>query len=200
MNVLIIAIFLMQSLPQIDGWKEITKTNYELKNTIKFENKSLIANSFVGSFKIYKNPNLEDEFVLVVLKYPAITFTPKIRGDESKSPNEVFVIENYSQKIKQEKLKERTLASDIILFIKWHETEDTRTKEKILRGSIENWLLNYEGRWIFETSTKSVVKIELLSEPIIVSPEENVLTGFKFSLGKDYHILRFDQSHIGGEK
>lgn len=200
MNMLIIAIFLMQSLPKIDEWEEITKTNYEIKNTIKLENKSIITNSFVGFFKIYKNPNLKDEFVLVASKYPAITFTPNTLRDESKSFNEVLVTENYSQKTKQDKLKERTLSSDMILFIKWRETEDPRTKEKILHGPIENWLLNYEGKWVFETSAKSAVKIELLSEPGINFAEENILTGFKFSLGKNYHILRFDQDHLGGKK
>lgn len=200
MNILIIAIFLMQSPPKIDGWEEITKTNYELKNTIKLENQNIVANSFIGFFKIYKNPNLKNEFVLVGLKYPAITFIPKTQRDESKSSNEVLVIENYSQKTKQEKLKERTLSSDMILFIKWRETEDPRTKEKILHGPIENWLLNYEGRWVFEMSAKSAVKIELLSEPEIIFAEKNILTGFKFSLGTDYHILRFDQDHLGGKK
>ncbi|MEK7560094.1 MAG: hypothetical protein AAB522_02235 [Patescibacteria group bacterium] len=198
MNTLIIAVLLMQAVPKIEGWKEIITTHYELKNPVTFEQKNVTISSFVGFRKVYENPNLNGEFVLVVSKYSPITFGPQTAGIDF-TLSEMQVATNYSQKEKQEKLAERITFSDTILFVRWHEIEDPKTKEKVLQGSTENWLMGPDGKWVFESSAASAIKVELLSEPA-VSKGQNILTGFKFSLGKNYHILKFDQSQFGGTK
>lgn len=175
MKTLIIAMLFWQEPPPIKNWGKVTETHYEVKNTIKFENKTVTATSMIGTLKILKNPELQDEFVFIVSKYPALTFLPQpIKGTQN-SPDEIIIAENYFQKNKKDKLREMDLSSDVVLFIKWREQKDPRTGEKVLLGSIKNWLLDHNGKWIFEESGKSLIKIELLSE-------NKTLVGFKFSL------------------
>ena len=186
MKTLILAILLLETPPQINGWEEITKTHYEVKNGL--------ATSMLGLMQIFKNPAEENEFVFVVSKYPAITFLPpQPQKDGKNSPDEIIIAENYFKKTRQENLNHLASSSDAILFVKWREKKDQRTGEKILEGQIESWLLAPRGRWIFKESEKAAIKIELLSE-------KEILIGFKFSLEKTYHILRFNQEHLGGAK
>ena len=193
MQTLILAMTLLQNPPPIDNWWKITEAHYEIKNPAKSENKNIIATSMVGFFRVLRNPDAQNEFAFVVSKYPALTFIPKQIQLNENARDEIMVADNYFKKTKQDKLKEKINSSDMILFIKWREDKDQRTGEKILKGPIESWLLNPNGKWIFKESRESLVKIELLSEGAI-------LIGFKFSLEENYHILRFDQIHIGGEK
>lgn len=198
MKILALALLLFQSPPSTEGWREVTKTHYEVKNVIKTRCEDVVATSFVGSFKIMKNPASENEFAFLVSKYTPITFMPPSTCDKESSRDEVIVAENYFQKTKQEKLKELDKSSDLILFIRWRENTDPRTREKILDGVIKNWLLKPDGKWIFKESQKPILKIELLSE-------NGILVGFKFSTGEEYgltgyHILMFDQALLGGVK
>lgn len=200
MKTLIMAMLFLQGPPSIDTWKEVTKTHYEVKNSVKLQNKIVTTTSFVGSFGIYKNPNSESEFAFIIYKYPAITFLPQVIRGESKSLDEILTAEKYFYKIKLEKLNERFKMADIIAFVRWSENKDQRTGEKILMGPIESWLLSSKNEWFFVSNTSATIKTELVSEPSRNSAKKIILVGFKFSLGKNYHILRFDQNHLGGEK
>ncbi|HEY4521764.1 MAG TPA: hypothetical protein VJH05_01340 [Candidatus Paceibacterota bacterium] len=205
MKILILAMFLLQepallpiqqgpnNPPSVNGWKKVTEIHLELKNVIKSGEKTMTATSIVGSFRVLQNPELESEFVFMVSKYPPLTFVPQLLQSAENTRDEMVVAENYFQKVKQEKLKEMIKFSDTILLIKWRESKDLRTGETILLGPIENWLLNQQGKWIFESTNDKTIKRELVSE-------EDLLLGFKFSLKENYHILRLNMSHLGGEK
>lgn len=188
---LILAMLFFQTPFSIDRWEEITKTHYEIKNFVKTRCGDIVTTSFVGSLKILKNPELENEFVFLVSKYPPLTFVPPSLCAKEGSQDEVVVAENYFQKIKEEKLKERIALADKILIIEWKQAIDNRTGEKILEGTIKTWLLKPNGEWVFEESEEPTTKIELLSD-------SGILIGFKISLGESYHILRFDQNQLGG--
>lgn len=187
---LILAMLFFQTPFSIDRWEEVTKTHYEIKNFVKTRCGDIVTTSFVGSLKILKNPELENEFVFLVSKYPPLTFVPPSLCVKEGSQDEVVVAENYFQKIKEEKLKERIALADKILIIEWKQAIDNRTGEKILEGTIKTWLLKSNGEWIFEESEEPTTKMELLSD-------DGTLIGFKFSLGENYHILRFDQNQLG---
>lgn len=198
MTTLFLALLLLQLPPQLDQWEKITETNYEIKNVVQFENKTITTTSMIGLVQVLKPQNSKNEYAFVVSKYPPLTFIPHVNtNNESNSRDEIVVAENYFQKTKLEKLKEMTANADKILIIKWREEIDNRTGERMLDMSIENWLLKPNGEWVFEESKEPIVKIELLSEEF---GEERVLVGFKFSLGSNYHILRFDQTILGGVK
>lgn len=192
MTTLILALILFQSPPQLDSWTTISENYYELKNIVRVENRTATATSIIGLMRVLQNTNNKNGRALVVFKHPPITFTPKYIAGEN-LPGDIKTAENYFQKTKDEKLKKLAETSDKILIVKWEELTDNRTNEKILYGTVENWLLTTSGEWIFEESKQDVVKEELLSEG-------EVLVGFKLSLGDSYHILRLNQSHLGGEK
>ena len=89
--------------------------------------------------------------------------------------------------------EKRLAIADAIAFIKWGESKDPRTGEQMLNGQIENWLLNQNGKWFFESSNSPEIKVELISEPDIESLNNSKLVGFKIYLKNHYHILRIDQ-------
>ena len=188
---LLIVFLIFQNPPNIENWEEITKTHYEVKNSLKVENETIISTSAIGLMRVLKNPE-ENEYVFVVSKYSPKTFLPQSTKNNQNSRDEIIISENYFQKTKLEKLKEVTENSDAILYVKWREDKDSRTGEKILVSSIENWLLKPNGEWIFEKSEKPILKVELVSE-------EQILVGFKFYLGEHYQILRFDQNQFSGD-
>ena len=193
MQALILAILLFQHPPSVEGWQTVTETHYEVKNPLNSNYGTVVVLSAVGSLQVFKNPALDNEFIFMVRKHPALTFDPREISTKESSRDEIIIAENYFQKVKQEKLKEVSALSDAVLLIRWKEKTDNRTGEKILDGLIENWLLKPNGEWIFEQSSEPAIKTELLSE-------DGLLVGFKFSLGKNYHILRLDPRHLGGSQ
>lgn len=195
LKILILTMLFFDNPPLIDGWEKVTETNYEIKNTVKMVNENITITSMLGLMQIFKNPESKNELVFVVSKYPSTTFIPQNMANKEVSRDEMLVAENYFKKTRQEKLKEASKLSDKILVVQWSEELDNRTGEKMLVKPIKNWLLKPNGQWMFEESREPKIKIELISEEL---GEKSVLIGFKFSLGENYHILRFDQNQLGG--
>lgn len=199
-----VTIIFAQSPPSAKGWENVSKFHYEIKNYISSPVGTAIAPSYVGSANLYKNPKNPEELLMEIVKYPAFTIIPKAIRSDMKSPGNV--VENYSQKKKQEEFEKRLEHSDAIAFIKWNESKDPRTGEQMLSGPIESWILDQNGKWFFVSSNKSEIKVGLISENGIKDLGNSVLVGFKIftESGDHYHILRFDQndliSEIGGGK
>lgn len=206
-NILVpIAIFLYSSTlvfsqnpPSAEGWDSVTKFHYEIKNYISSPVGTVIVPTYVGSANMYKNPGKPGELLMVIVKYPAFTIIPKAIRNEMKSPGNV--IENYSQKKKQEEFEKRLKQSDAIAFVKWKESKDPRTGEQMLSGEIESWILDQNGNWFFISGNKPEIRVELVSEASAYGPRASILVGFKIFLesGNHYHVLRFDQNDLISE-
>lgn len=197
MKMLFLMALFLQRPPSIDDWEIVTKFNYEIRNYAQAEKETVTASSYMGVLSVYKNPANPEELAVLVLKYPPITIVPKsAKSGKPKSQINSNVIDNYNQKTRREEFEKRFKASDLVIFIKWEETKDPRTGEQILTGSIENWILNQNGKWIFKISHEPLMKIELLSEPKIGDISNTVFVGFKFSINGDYHILKIDQKDL----
>ena len=90
---------LFQSPPPTDGWEKVTQAHYEVKNTIKSENRTVIATSMIGSFMVLRNPSVQNEFAFIVFKYPALTFIPKPVQFNENTRDEIIVAENYFKNV-----------------------------------------------------------------------------------------------------
>lgn len=188
-----------QNPPSTEGWESVTKFHYEIKNYISSPVGTVIVPTYVGSANMYKNPGKPGELLMVIVKYPAFTIIPKPIRSELKSPGNV--VDNYTQKKKQEEFEKHLKQSDAIAFVKWKESKDKRTGEQMLSGAIESWILDQNGKWFFVSSNKPEIKMELVSEAEIKNSENSVLVGFKIFIesGNHYHILRFDQNDLLSE-
>ncbi len=175
-------------LPHIENWREIQRTNYEFK----IEGEKIIYTAYVGFEIRYQNPENPKEFVQVIKKFTPIISTQKIYIEGGESPNKI--VSSYNKKEEQEKLQKRYTESDPIVYIKYHLAKDAHTQENILSGEVENWILNQEGIWVYEKG-ELLHKI-LLSESADFAVKKNVVTGIKFSIGNNYHILKIYQKDL----
>ncbi len=171
--------------PDIKDWKEIGSTVFD----INLDN-GLTA--YLGYEVEYQSPANVNEFVIVLSRFVSFVSVPGTKTD--KTPY-VAIANSYLDNETNKALDDlKNNQSDSFLYVHWKTTVDEQTRQVVLEGPIENWLLGTNGIWFYKSGVN--VRIKNISEPDRNKPEQFVTVGVRYSLIDVYHVLMVDQEYF----
>jgi len=175
--------------PDITGWK---KTNFAVID-ISSEKGPVF---YLGHEAEYQNPNNPNEFVKVVSRFIAIASIPPKSSE--KTPY-IEIANSYLESVVNRTLDDLIKnESDPFLYVHWKTAIDKQTRQVVLDGPVESWLINSIGDWSYRVGTN--VSIKNVSEPDKRKPEQFIPVGKEYVLSDAHHVLRADQDYLLGGK
>lgn len=181
----------MPARPDIRGWKQVKSAVFD----ISLNNGSTV---YLGHEVEYQNPANTNEFVIVLSRFISFVSVPGTQTD--KAPY-LAIANSYLENETNKTLDDlKNNQSDPFLYIHGKTIIDEQTRQVILDGPFENWLLNTDGNWSYESGTNVFVK--KISEPDRNKPKQFVTIGVKYGLISARHVLMVDQEYFksGGKK
>ena len=175
--------------PNVDGWDFVQRNNISIKTS----DDEVV---YLGFETLYRNPDNEREFVMVIERFVPFVLVEKLPRGSGITGEKIKIIRDFNDKGKAVLFEELLEKSDSFIYFKWQTVLDPRTGEDILVNDIESWMMGHGGDWSFRLGP---ISRDPFSEPNRFNPDELVSVGIRLGLdGEDhYHILIIDQAYLG---
>lgn len=172
--------------PDITGWNQVSFTTIN----ISLEGESVI---YLGYEAEYRNPANQNEFVKVLGRF--ISFVSVPASGSEKTPY-AEVANNYLELEVNEAIQGQIDKADIFHYVRWKTAINTQTRQVVLDGLVERWLLGPTGAWFYSAGENDKLLVMEISVPNKYNAKQYVKVGIQYMLKDTVHIIRTDEYYF----
>lgn len=172
--------------PDITGWNQLNFTTIN----ISLEEGHVI---YLGYEAEYGNPVNQNEFVKVLGRF--ISFVSVPAGGSKRTPY-AEVANNYLELEVNEAIQGQVVRADIFHYVRWKTAVNAQTKQVVLDGLAERWLLGPTGAWFYSAEENDELLVMEISVPNKYNTKQYVKVGIQYTLKDTAHIIRTDEYYF----
>jgi len=172
--------------PDITGWNQLNFTTIN----ISLEEGHVI---YLGYEAEYGNPVNQNEFVKVLGRF--ISFVSVPAGGSERTPY-AEVANNYLELEVNEAIQGQVVRADIFHYVRWKTAVNAQTKQVVLDGLAERWLLGPTGAWFYSAEENDELLVMEISVPNKYNTKQYVKVGIQYTLKDTAHIIRTDEYYF----